>query len=359
MNWRAFFSPPRDRLSVAKTLALLALLGLAGAVAVVGIGLYNVSAKSGHWFGVSWVFHTTFRNAAKLRADATPPEDLDSSAMVALGARHFDSACRACHASPGSTRSATVRAMVPAPPHVGEIAGDWQPDELHWIVHQGIKMSGMPAWPAARDDDVWPVVAFLRAAPTMDAATYQQLTDKRDGQYCAMCHGAGGTTDNPHIPRLDILSEAYIAASLKAYASGERDSGIMAEAMSHVPIEAIPDIASRFGAEPPAGQAQPFEALARRGETLASEGGGSGVPSCAACHGPWSEPLNPLFPSLAGQHAPYLRQQLKLWRDSARGGGPVAQLMHHAARDLTVDEIAALAAYYAALAPAKLDDTGK
>lgn len=359
MNWRALISPPRDRLSVAKTLALLALLGLAGAGAVVGIGLYNVSAKSGHWFGVAWVFHTTFRNAAKLRAHAAPPEDLDSPAMVALGARHFDSACRDCHASPGAERSATVRAMVPAPPHVSEIAGEWQPDELHWIVHQGIKMTGMPAWPAAREDDVWPVVAFLRAAPTMDAAAYRQLAEKPDGHYCAMCHGARGVTDNPQIPRLDILSEAYIAASLEAYASGARDSGIMAEVMSHVPAGAIPEIAARFAAEQPIGQAQAFDPAAQRGEALAKEGGRPGVPSCAACHGPWEDALNPLFPSLAGQHAPFLRQQLTLWRDSTRGGGPAAQLMHHAARDLTEADIEALAAYYAALAPAKLDETGK
>ncbi|TNF22632.1 MAG: c-type cytochrome [Rhodobacteraceae bacterium] len=359
MTWRGLLSLPRDGRSVVKTLGFLALAGLLGAGAVVGFGLYNVSAKSGHWAGVSWVLHTTFRNAVRLRADATPPEDLDSPAMVALGARHFDSACRTCHASPGRPRSATVRAMVPAPPHVSAIAGQWQPQELHWIVHQGAKMTGMPAWPATRADDVWPVVAFLRAAPDMSAQTYRDLTESPEGQSCAMCHGAGGASGNPQIPRLDILSEAYIAASLRAYRSGARDSGIMAEAMSHVPEAAIPEIAARMAAQVPVGPAQPMNALARRGEALALRGGGGDVPSCAACHGPWDAALNPLFPSLAGQHAPYLRQQLRLWREAARGGGPVAQLMHHAARDLTEEDIAALAAYYASLAPAKLDRTGK
>ncbi|MEY8842431.1 cytochrome c, partial [Cribrihabitans sp. XS_ASV171] len=55
-------------------------------------------------------------------------------------------------------------------------------------------------------------------------------------------------------------------------------------------------------------------------------------------------------------HAPYLEQQLTLWREGNRGGGAAAELMHHAARSLEDAEIAALAAYYASLAPAKLND---
>ena len=52
-------------------LAALAGLGLAGAAAVVGFGLYNVSAQVGHMPGVSWVLHTTFRNSVRLRAPST------------------------------------------------------------------------------------------------------------------------------------------------------------------------------------------------------------------------------------------------------------------------------------------------
>ena len=92
-----------------QTLAALALLGLLGAAAVVGLGLYNVSAQVGHMPGVSWVLHTTFRNSVKLRAtsmEAAP--DLSDPDLVALGAGHYATACAPCHASPGTDRSAAA-----------------------------------------------------------------------------------------------------------------------------------------------------------------------------------------------------------------------------------------------------------
>lgn len=358
MKWRRLLFRPVDPASAVKTLILLAVSGAAFAIAVVGLGLYNVSAKSGHWPGAGWVLHTTFHNAVRLRAKADPPENLRSADMVALGAGHFDTGCRPCHASPGSARSATMQAMEPEPPHITEAVKHWEPDELHWIVHQGIKMTGMPGWPADRGDDVWPVVSFLIESRNMKQAEYQQLTEKPGGSTCAMCHGENGRSRNAQIPRIDILSQEYIAQSLAAYKSGKRDSGIMAQALSDVPEDAIDRIANRLAGYEPAGTAQAIMTeTGRLGRELAANGGSGDIPACRACHGPWPEKLNPLFPSLAGQHAPYLRQQLTLWRDAQRGGGKAAALMHHAARGLTDEDIAALADYYSSLAPAKLDDT--
>lgn len=357
MNWRGFLRGPLDGRTFARLVAGVAVVGVVTAGAVVGLGLYNVSAKVGHWPGVSWVLHSTFRNAVALRAQAEPPADLDSADMIALGAGHFDSACRFCHAAPGEGRSATVRAMVPAPPPIAEAVTHWEADELQWIVHNGIKMSGMPAWPAERDDDVWPVVAFLRAVPEMSGSDYARLTRKPDDSACAMCHGTDGATDNAHIPRLDILSERYIASSLRAYRTGARDSGIMAEAVSDLTDEAIDDLAAALSARTPDEPAGPRDALAQKGQALATARGTVDVPACRACHGPWPEPLNRSFPSLAGQHAPYLETQLKLWRDGNRGGGTASNLMHQAARDLTDAQIEEVAAYYASLAPAKLNET--
>lgn len=357
MRWRAFLTDPLHPRTVLRLLAAGAVLGLLVAGAVIGLGLFNVSTKAGHWPGVSWVLHTTFRSSVGLRADAVPPRDLDDPGMVALGAGHFDSACRFCHASPGETRGATVRAMLPAPPHVTAAVQDWQADELHWIVHNGIKMSGMPGWPATRADEVWPVVAFLRAVPEMTATDYATLTQQPDGDRCAMCHGATGASGNPHVPRLDILSETYIADSLHAYLSGTRDSAIMAEAVKGLDRAEIAGLAARLARSVPEGTAAAPDPGAERGRSLATRRGSFDVPACRACHGPWPEPLNPAFPALAGQYAPYLDAQLRLWRDGNRGGGTMARLMHHAARDLTDDEIAALAAYYASLAPATLNET--
>ena len=73
------------------------------------------------------------------------------------------------------------------------------------------------------------------------------------------------------------------------------------------------------------------------------------APSCASCHGPGLDQTKPGFPRISGQPRPYLAQQLKLWRDGTRGGGPRKELMEKAARNLSDAEIDALALYYSQL----------
>jgi hypothetical protein len=134
-------------------LAALAVAGLAAAVSIVSLGLYNVSARAGHLPGVSWVLHTTFRNAVRLRAPAEDEvPDLSDPALIALGAGHYATACAPCHAGPDDSRTATMRAMLPVPPPIREAVAGWQPSHLHWIVENGVKMTGMPGWPAGRGE---------------------------------------------------------------------------------------------------------------------------------------------------------------------------------------------------------------
>lgn len=352
--------------------AILAGIAAIGAVLVVWLGLFNVSARSGHLPGVSWVLHTTFRNAVELRAppaDAVP--DLSDPDLVALGARHYDGACRVCHAGPDEGRTATMLSMLPAPPPIKEAVADWEPQHLFWIVKHGVKMSGMPAWPTrTRDDDVWPVVAFLTQAPEMTLAEYEELVAPpdlpadeagADVAYCASCHGADGRgRGNNQMPRLDVLGEAYIAASLAAYRTGARQSGIMHHAASTLDATGDARLTRFYGAQQPSPASDPQSESAPDGErdhiTLGRDlamgsAAGADVPACSACHGPWPDRLSALFPRLAGQPEPYLLRQLELWRDGERGGTSRAHLMHQAAKDLIDGELRALAAYYASLKP--------
>ena len=346
--------------STLRTLALLAALGMAGAAAVVFLGLYNVSARVGHLPGVSWILHTTFDNAVALRApDPTEVPDLAQPGMVALGARHFDAGCKLCHGAPGQERWAIPGAMLPRPPHIAEAIEGWQPGELHWIVHQGVKMSGMPYWPATRRDDVWPVVAFLEAVPTMSGADYAALTappavpeDTPEAlASCATCHGLDGRSDNPFIPRLDIQPRAYLEQSLRAYADGTRQSGIMRVAASLVPAGELEELAGWYADRSVTEQMASDVAVDEDAAALARRGTRD-VPACTFCHGPDAAPRAADFPRLAGQSAPYLEQQLRLWRDGARGGGGRANLMTKAARGLSDADIAALSAWYAMQPPA-------
>lgn len=349
--------------TVLKTLAVLALLGAAAAAATVGLGLYNVSARVGHLPGVSWILHTTYRNSVRLRA---PPKssvpDLSDPALVALGALHFDGACKVCHAAPGELRTVTARSLVPEPPHIVEAVRQWEPRHLHWIVYEGVKMSGMPHWPADRPGEVWPMVAFLSRVGEMPPDRFASLTrppeDAEDPAigYCAACHGLDGVGDlGPHVPRLDIQDEPYLAVSLEAYRQERRASGIMQHAASRMDPAALRRAIEHYAdlSPGPSGPAPDAE-LVREGAALAAaETGHDDVPACRACHGPDPTRQAETVPSLSGQHREYLETQLHLWRAGERGGGERANLMHLVAADLTDADIAALAAYYASLAPAK------
>lgn len=278
---------------------LLGGLAVAGALAgsaVVFLGLYNTSARSGHWPGVSWVLHTTFRNSVELRAPS--PEEVPdlTEPMVRLGARHYASACETCHGAPGTMRTATIRAMVPAPPPIAEAVGSWTPAELGWIVREGVKMSGMPGWPSVRNDEVWSVVAFLTRVGSMTHEQYAALvgpasTDGPPGfGYCAGCHGTDGVSGNARIPRLDIQTPDYLEMALLSYRDGRRQSGYMTHAASAVPGERLRALAQRFGRVRPGGE---------EGATRPAAG-----PEAPADTPAWDVPLTTLSGSFHGGPEP-------------------------------------------------------
>jgi hypothetical protein len=46
---------------------------------------------------------------------------------------------------------------------------------MFWMIRNGIKMSGMPAWPDHSDEDIWNIVAFLGQLPKMSEQDYSNL----------------------------------------------------------------------------------------------------------------------------------------------------------------------------------------
>jgi len=72
---------------------------------------------------------------------------------------------------------------------------------------------------------------------------------------------------------------------------------------------------------------------------------------CGACHGMTGSSVNPEWPSLAGQPAPYIVSQLMQFRDGTR----VNPLMTPMAAPLTDADMADLAAHFAQQTPAGLE----
>jgi cytochrome c553 len=69
---------------------------------------------------------------------------------------------------------------------------------------------------------------------------------------------------------------------------------------------------------------------------------------CAACHGTDGIATQAIYPNLAGQNEVYLASALKAYREKQRNGG-MASIMQIQAANLSDEDIANLAAYFASL----------
>lgn len=78
--------------------------------------------------------------------------------------------------------------------------------------------------------------------------------------------------------------------------------------------------------------------------------GASKAAMCVGCHGVEGNSVIPMFPKLAGQHAMYLEMALKAYRSQERKGGNAMQ-MYAMAANLSDQDIADLAAYFASTSP--------
>jgi mono/diheme cytochrome c family protein len=82
--------------------------------------------------------------------------------------RHFADHCAVCHANDGSGNTEMGQNLYPRAPDMRQKATQSKSDgELYFIIHNGIRLSGMPAWgPASgKDDDSWKLVHFIRHLP--------------------------------------------------------------------------------------------------------------------------------------------------------------------------------------------------
>jgi cytochrome c553 len=361
--------PDRIKIALVTLVTAGAVAVLAGAAAV-WAGLFDVAASSGHSAFAQWFLHLAMRRSVAARAPDRPLPGLDGPAFLVRGAAQFERGCAPCHGSPLTPPSVIEQGATPPPPPLDRVRTAYSAGELHWIIGHGVKRTAMPAWPAAsRGDEIWPLVAFLEKLPELDPGTYRALALGADAPSatlvaaggelaagCAACHGPGGDGRAGAFPRLAGLDPRYLAASLDAYASGARPSGVMQPVAAALSRPERLRLAAQFSAQPTTAERASAAAVdpgpARAGAVLATQGAPlRGIPACVTCHAPDAAGRSPGIPDLSGQPAWYLARQLTLFRQGDRAGTPDARVMARLAAPLRPDEIQALAAYFAGAAP--------
>jgi mono/diheme cytochrome c family protein len=83
---------------------------------------------------------------------------------------HWADHCASCHANDGSGESMMGKRMYPAAPDMRQAATQSLSDgELFFIIQNGIRLTGMPAWGGSDHDaqDSWKLVHFIRHLPDL------------------------------------------------------------------------------------------------------------------------------------------------------------------------------------------------
>ena len=177
----------------------------------------------------------------------------------------------------------------------------------------------------------------------------------RGATACQTCHLSDGSGNAAAgYPRLAGINAEYLAKQLRDYRDGTRNNPIMQPNAKALSDAEMTDVAAYFATQ--RSSALPItrdEALIARGARIALSGlWDKDIPACVSCHGLAGRGVGAHFPALAGQHADYMVTQIEAWRSGTRTNDPQA-LMKGIALRMTVSDIAAVAAYFASLAPTK------
>jgi cytochrome c553 len=144
-------------------------------------------------------------------------------------------------------------------------------------------------------------------------------------------------------PRLAGQNAAYVAQQLADYKSGRRKSSTMQPMVEDLSPDDMKALGEWFASRPTRGHALEDAELAAVGRFVYFRGNPySGVAACATCHGADAHGSTTL-PRLAGQHAQYTENQLKLFNKRERTNDNA--VMHAIASKLSELEVKAVAAF--------------
>jgi hypothetical protein len=155
-----------------KTLKSLGLIGLLAVLLGIGAssfffgGFFSIAANHPDPDIVNWALVNVRTASIARHATDQPPGSLDDSALVQAGAGAYSQrGCTNCHGGPGVAPAKFSEGLNPQP-NLKKVVNDLRPQELFWVIKNGIKMTGMPSFgaedPPVPDREIWTIVAFLK-----------------------------------------------------------------------------------------------------------------------------------------------------------------------------------------------------
>jgi mono/diheme cytochrome c family protein len=140
-------------------------------------GAYNVAATISETGLERIILRNVMFNSVRAHSDHDVSKTWNED-QVQEGFQEYNEMCVYCHGAPGREASDIGRGLRPSPPNLVETAQRWSDSQLFWIVKNGIKMTGMPAFaPTHADDTIWNIVGFVRRLPHLTAEEYSGMEE--------------------------------------------------------------------------------------------------------------------------------------------------------------------------------------
>ena len=178
--------------TVLATLAITFAIVLIGGAVFVYSGAYDIAATDPHWRITERILETARVRSIKAHATGiVAPPRLDDPARIPMGIEHFAAHCAVCHGAPGVPHGDIAQGLYPPPPDLAKTAPLYSSAELFWIVKNGIKMTGMPAWSDHSDAELWATVAFIKKLPDISEQDYAKLVMANMAHGTQHHHGGG------------------------------------------------------------------------------------------------------------------------------------------------------------------------
>ena len=153
------------------------LLTLIVPLLVMAMGMMDMSASAKPGMLERIFAPWAFTHSMEKRApEAKNPFANDPSAL-ASGMAHYRENCVVCHGAPSVKPAELAAGLNPPVPNLDtDDAQSLSDGKLFWIIKNGIRMTGMPAFGETHsDDEIWHIVTFVRHLPKITDSEKETL----------------------------------------------------------------------------------------------------------------------------------------------------------------------------------------
>jgi mono/diheme cytochrome c family protein len=152
--------------------------GVAGAAAVGSTTIWRGFSARDNPSAIEALVAKTARKLSIPASERDARNPFAPTAEVLGEARaHFADHCATCHGNDGSGKTEIGQNLYPKPPDMRQSETQNLTDgQMYYIIHNGIRLTGMPAWgDPGMDDDSWKLVLFIRHLPRMNLAEIKEM----------------------------------------------------------------------------------------------------------------------------------------------------------------------------------------